>query len=107
MTNKKVETLLNRIQSLKDELHQVKAMRPGSVTKQMRKRGKKKWECWQISYTFDRQSKTEYVREEFLPQMQAEVMEYKKFKDLVEKLVRINIELSKERIKLLKEKSNT
>ncbi len=107
MENKKVETLLSKIKSLKDEIYHTTAMRPGSVTKQLRKRGKKKWECWQISYTFDRQSKTEYVREEFLPQIQAEVMEYKRFKNLMEKLIKINIELSKERIKLSKEKSNT
>lgn len=103
MTNKKVETLLAKIEAIKNDLNQIGDMRPGSVTKQLRKRGEKEWSCWQISYTLNGISKTEYVRDEFLTQIKNEVSAYKKFKSLNEKLVELNVALSKERIKILKE----
>lgn len=103
MTNKKVETLLTKIKAVRGDLNKVGNMRPGSVTKQLRKRGDKEWFCWQISYTLNGVSKTEYVRDEFLTQIKNEVTEYKKFKNLNEKLVELNVALSKEKINLLKE----
>jgi hypothetical protein len=103
MTNKKVETLLTKIKAVRSDLSEVGNMRPGSVTKQLRKRGDKEWFCWQISYTLNGVSKTEYVRDEFLTQIKNEVAEYKRFKNLNEKLVELNVALSKENINLLKE----
>jgi hypothetical protein len=102
MTNKKVETLLTKIEAIKKDLSQLGNMRPGSVTKQFYKRGDKKWPYWQISYTHKKRSKTEYLKDEFVEQIQGEVATYKKFKKLVEKLVELNVDLSKERIKILK-----
>lgn len=102
MTNKKVETLLKKISETKFELLKIENMRPGSVTQQKHMRGKKTWPFWQISYTQNRRSKTEYLRDEFVDQIKAEVKNYKMFKALVEKLVKLNIELSKERLNILK-----
>ena len=79
-------------------------MRPGSVTKQFHKRGDKKWPYWQISYTQNQRNKTEYLRDEFVEKIKTEVMTYKKFKKLVEKLVDLNVEISKERLNILKAK---
>jgi hypothetical protein len=103
MTNKKVETLLTKITAIRSDLSHIENMRPGSVTKQLRKRGDKKWSCWQISYTLNGISKTEYVRDEFLTQIKNEVSEYKKFKNLNEKLVELSVALSKEKIQLAKD----
>jgi hypothetical protein len=103
MTNKKVETLLKKIEATKNDINKIGNMRPGSVTKQLRKRGNKEWSCWQLSYTFNGISKTEYVRSEFLTQIKAETTEYNKFKNLMEKLIELNLELSREKIKILKE----
>jgi len=104
MTNKKVETLLKKISATKNELTTLGDMRPGSVTKQFHKRGDKKWPYWQISYTQNKRSKTEYLKDEFVEKIQAEVATYKKFKKLVEKLVSLNVEISKERLDILKAK---
>ena len=104
MTNKKVETLLKKISATKNELTLLGDMRPGSVTKQFHKRGDKKWPYWQISYTQNKRSKTEYLKDEFVEKIQAEVATYKKFKKLVEKLVSLNVEISKERLDILKAK---
>jgi len=104
MTNKKVETLLKKIETTKNELITLGDMRPGSVTKQFHKRGDKKWPYWQISYTQNKRSRTEYLKDEFVEKIKAEVLAYKKFKKLVEKLVSLNIEISKERLNILKSK---
>lgn len=101
MTNKKVETLLTKIKSIKRDLEQIGEMRPGSLTKQFNKRGGKSWPYWQISYTHKR-SKTEYVRDEFVNQIKSEIAEYKKFKSLMENWVKLSIDLSKEKIKIRK-----
>jgi hypothetical protein len=105
MTNKKVETILIKIKTIKSELIDLGDMRPGSVTKQFYKRGDKKWPYWQISYTHNKKSKTEYLKDEFVEKIEAEVATYKKFKKLIEKLVELNVELSKERLKILKSPS--
>ena len=64
----------------------------------------KKWPYWQISYTQNKRSKTEYLKDEFVEKIQTEVAAYKKFKKLVEKLVGLNVEISKERLDILKAK---
>ena len=102
MTNKKVETLLKKISATKNELAALGDMRPGSVTKQFHKRGDKKWPYWQISYTQNQRSKTEYLKDEFVEKIKAEVATYKKFKKLIEKFVNLNVEISKERLNILK-----
>ena len=107
MENKKVETLLKKIETTKNELIALGDMRPGSVTKQFHKRGDKKWPYWQISYTQNKRSKTEYLKDEFVEKIKAEVATYKKFKKLVEKLVNLNVEISKERLNILKSKQET
>ncbi len=99
-----METLLKKISATKNELIAIGDMRPGSVTKQFHKRGDKKWPYWQISYTQNKRSKTEYLKDEFVEKIQAEVATYKKFKKLVEKLVNLNVEISKERLDILKTK---
>lgn len=99
-----METLLKKISATKNELIAIGDMRPGSVTKQFHKRGDKEWPYWQISYTQNKRSKTEYLKDEFVEKIQAEVATYKKFKKLVEKLVNLNVEISKERLDILKTK---
>ena len=101
MTNKKVETLLAKINSIKSDLGRIAEMRPGSLTQQYHKRGGKSWPYWQISYT-QKRSKTEYIRDEFVAQIKSEIAEYKKYKSLTEKWVELSIKLSKEKLKIQK-----
>ena len=101
MTHKKVETLLARIKSIREEMNQIGDMRPGSLTQQQHKRGGKSWPYWQISYT-QKRSRTEYIRDEFVNQIKSEIAEYKKFKSLIENWIKLSIELSKEKIKIRK-----
>lgn len=100
--------MLEEIKIIKKELQQIGDMRPGSLTEQKRKiKGKMMWPYWQVSYTQNRKSKTEYVRDEFVEKIRDEIIQYKTFKALMEKWVELSIDLSKERMKLLKEKIKT
>lgn len=99
MAINKTARLAAKIEQIKNEIHHYGDMRPGSVTKQLHRRGQKSWPYWQISYTLKRRSRTEYVRDEFVEQIQAEVLAYKRFKLAIDKLVELNIQLSKEKIK--------
>ena len=49
----------------------------------------------QLSYTFQKRSRTDYVQPEDLERIKAEVGNYRKFKDLCERLVALSIEESK------------
>ena len=101
MTNNNTE----KIKLIKKELQQIGEMRPGSLTQQKRKiKGEMMWPYWQLSYTQNMKSKTEYVRDEFVEKIKEEIVEYKKFKSLMEKWVELSVELSRERMKLQKKK---
>jgi hypothetical protein len=100
MRNNKIEQYTNRINQIKKEIQTVREMRPGSLTQQIFKRGNYTRPFWQISYTLNRKSKTEYVRDDALKKLQGEIAEYQKFKNLTAEWVELAISLSKEQIKL-------
>jgi len=99
MQNNKQKKYESRIKQIKDELQGLEDMRPGSLTKQIYRRKDYERPYWQISYTLNRQSKTEYVRDDFVDKLRTEIAEYKKFKDLTTEWVDLAIKLSKEKIK--------
>ena len=96
---KQIATLENKIKHIKNELQGIGKMRPGSLTKQFHKRGDKKWPYWQVSFMHKGKSKTNYVRDEYVQIIKAEIAEYKKFKRLMEKWVALSIALSVEIMK--------
>jgi len=103
MRNKKLDILEINISKIKNDILNLGNLRPGSVSKQIAGGpAKKPREYWQISYTHKMRSRTEYIRDEFVAQIKAETNEYKKFKKLVEKLIKFSIQLSKENIEFLK-----
>lgn len=70
-------------------------MRPGHLSSQKRASGRNVREYTQLSYTFQKRSRTDYVQPEDLERIKAEVENYKKFKELCERLVALSIEESK------------
>lgn len=96
---KQIAALTKKIELIKNELQGVKKMRPGSLTKQFHKRGKKRWPYWQVSFMHKGKSRTNYVRDDYVQAIKAEIAEYKKFKKLMEKWVALSIELSVETMK--------
>ena len=82
-------------------------MRPGSLTKQFHKRGKKRWPYWQVSFMHKGRSRTNYVRDEYVQTVKAEIAEYKRYKSLTEKWVELSLTLSVEKMKIHNSKTET
>lgn len=103
MENIKIKKLKTRIETVKKQINKLDDLRPGTLTKQIAKgEGKNPREYWQLSYTHKMKSKTEYVRDEFVEQIKKEVTNHKKLKLLLIKWIDLSIELSKEKINILK-----
>ena len=78
-------------------------MRPGTLTKQYRDPENKTGSYYQISYTHEMKSRTEYVRSEFVKEVRQQVKNYKRYKKLNSELISLSIEYSKLTMKLKKE----
>jgi len=91
-----LETLEKKIEKIKSQMNRLGPMRPGSLTEQTRSAKRKRYgSYWQLSYTFRKKGSTEYIRDEFVDEVKTQIATYKKFKDLCEELVGLNIEWSK------------
>ena len=91
----KGKSLAARIDAAKKAILELGDMRPGHLSSQKRASGKNVREYTQLSYTFQKRSRTDYVQPEDLERIKAEVENYKMFKELRERLVALSIEESK------------
>lgn len=101
MKERKTE-IEKRIEQVKKELTTIQDMRPGSLTEQSR--GGKGVYC-QLSYTHLNKGKTEYIRKACVPEVEKQLENYKKFKELTNEWVTLCIELSQIKMKLEKQKA--
>jgi carbamate kinase len=95
-----------QVKAIKQELQTIGKMRPGSLTVQYRVPKKKIGPFYQISYTHKMQSRTNYVRPQFVKRLKKEIKTYKRFKYLVEKWVELAIKQSQlvMKVDIMKEK---
>ena len=92
-----------RIARIKEALGQIGPLRPGSLTRQYRNPKQRVGAYWQISYTRQRKSHTEYVRPEWEPDIHKQIATYKRFTCLVEQWIDLSIEHSKLRMQIAKQ----
>src|SRR5437763_348252 len=92
MTSKSPAKIQKRIQRIKAELSAIDAMRPGSLTRQYKDPKNKRGAYYQLSYTRERKSRTEYVPRPCLPEVRREIRHYKRFKILTDEWVDLSIE---------------
>ncbi len=103
MQNKKITKLEEKIQKLKKSIADLGQIRPGSVSQQIAGGpGRKPRKYWQISYTYKMRSRTDYLRDELVDAVTKETLEYKKFKKIVDEIIELSIQLSKEKIEIAK-----
>jgi hypothetical protein len=95
MSEKRIQQIEQRIDRIKKALSHVGPMRPGSLTRQYKDRKNKTGAYWQISYTRQMKSRTEYVREEWVPQIRRQIATHKRFKRLIDQWIDLDIERSK------------
>ena len=84
-----------QIEAAKKAISELGDMRPGHLSLQKRASGKNVREYMQLSYTFQKRSRTDYVQPEDIERIKSEIENYKKFKDLCEHIVALSIEKSK------------
>ncbi|MCF6219425.1 MAG: hypothetical protein L3J94_11900 [Gammaproteobacteria bacterium] len=100
MSNKKLAQIERRISKIKDEIALIGDMRPGSLTKQYKNREDLTGAYYQISYTLEMKSRTEYIRKEFVSDIRRQIRSYKRYKKLNAQWVALSIEHSKLSMKL-------
>ena len=95
MTNKRLDEISRRIERIKVQLAGIEAMRPGSLTRQYKDPEKRKGASYQLSYTRQMRSRTEYVPRDSVPEVRREIRNYKRFKALTEQWIDLSIEQSR------------
>ncbi len=94
---KQIEKRIDRIRS---ELIKIDAMRPGSLTRQYKDPKKQTGAYYQLSYTLDMRSRTEYIRKEWVSEIRRQIKQYRRYKQLNAEWVSLSIEHSKLSMKL-------
>ena len=100
MTKTRLKQIEKRIERIKSELVKIEAMRPGSLTKQYKDPSKQLGSYYQLSYTFEMRSRTEYIRKNSVRDIRRQVKLYKRYKQLNADWVSLSIEHSKLAMKL-------
>ena len=95
MSEKRIQQIERRIERIKEALRPIGPMRPGSLTRQYKDRKNKTGGYWQISYTRQMKSRTEYVREEWVPEIRRQIATHKRFKRLIDQWIDLDIGRSK------------
>jgi intergrase/recombinase len=100
MTTTRLEQIQERIAGIKKELVAIDEMRPGSLTRQYKDPKGKTGPYYQLSYTRDMKSRTQYVPRDCVSDLRRQIANYKRFKSLTEKWIDLSIECSRLKMKL-------
>jgi hypothetical protein len=95
MSRKRIQQIERRIDRIKRALMGIGPMRPGSLTRQFKDSQYHAGAYWQISYTRRMKSRTEYVRREWVKELQRQIVIHKRFKRLVDQWIDLSIEHSR------------
>ena len=95
MSEKRIQQIERRIERIKQALSRIGPMRPGSLTRQYKDPQHKTGAYWQISYTRQMKSRTEYIRKECVPEIRRQIATHKRFKRLIDECIDLDIERSK------------
>ena len=100
MMKNRLKLIEKRIEEIKSELVGLKVMRPGSLTRQYKDPKSQTGAYYQLSYTLDMRSRTEYIRKQWVNDIRHQVKCYKRYKQLNAEWVALSIEHSKLSMKL-------
>ena len=95
MTNKRLAVIRKRIGSIKAQLASIEDMRPGSLTRQYKDPANRRGPYYQLSYTRQMSSRSEYVPRDYLPEVRREIRNSKRFKALTAQWIALSIEQSR------------
>ena len=100
MTTKRLDEIRKRIERIKTELAAIDEMRPGSLTRQYKDPKNQTGSYYQLSYTRDMKSRTDYIARECVRDVRREISNYKRFKTLSAQWVALSIEHSRLKMQL-------
>lgn len=100
MQNRRREQIKREIGKIKEQLHKLEIIRPGSLTEQYRDPKERRGAFYQLSYTRNGRSKTEYVRARSFKEIRKQIQGHRQLKLLVEKWIALGIEYSRITMKL-------
>jgi hypothetical protein len=103
MTKKRLLQIEKRIAAIQARLAAIDAMRPGSLSRQYTDPENQTGAYYQLSYTRDMKSRTEYVAREALPEVRRQIENYKRFKALTTEWVDLGLEHSRLKMKLARQ----
>lgn len=95
MTSTHLAVIRKRIASIKAQLAGIENMRPGSLTRQYKDPKNRRGAYYQLSYTRDMRSRTDYVPRDYVRELRREIKNYKRFKALTDQWVALSIEQSR------------
>jgi hypothetical protein len=97
MQGKSLKIFDRQIRRLQDQLAALGPMRPGALTRQYREPREKKGGFWQISYTRQMKSRSEYVRPSEVAAARQEIAAFRRFKKLTARWVELALARSQTR----------
>ena len=100
MENKRIQQIDQRIEKIKAALAALGDMRPGSLTRQFKDPEAGTGAYYQLSFTLEMKSRTDYIPRECVAQVRRQVANYRRFKALSAEWVALGIERSRLQIKL-------
>jgi hypothetical protein len=106
MSQKRIQQIEQRIDRIKRALQEIGPMRPGSLTRQYKDPQHHTGAYWQISYTRQMRSRTEYVRPEWVKDIRRQTATHKRFKRLVDQWIDLSIEHSRLTMQMGETKAN-
>ena len=107
MNSKKIKNRQQRIDQIKSKLSQLGEMRPGTLSRQYNVCGNPTCRCkdplnpkkhgpyYQLSYTYRGKSHTEFVRKEFVHEVQKQVRNYALFRHLTKQWIDLSLEIAR------------
>ena len=106
MQEKSLKKIDARIQRVKDQLLALGPMRPGTLTRQYHKPQERQGAFWQISYTHQMKSRSEYARPDEVAAARREIAAFRRFKKLTADWVNLALARSQRRVQLARANSN-
>ena len=100
MTKKRLAQIENRIEKIKADLVAIDEMRPGSLTRQYKDPKNASGAYYQLSFTLNMKSRTDYISRDAVNDVRRQVGNYKRFKSLSAEWVALSIEQSRLKQKL-------
>jgi len=100
MANHRLDEIRKRIDRIKAELVTIDEMRPGSLTRQYKDPKAQTGPYYQLSYTREMKSRTEYIARDYLRDVRRQISNYKRFKALTAAWIALGIEYSRLKMKL-------